>query len=38
MKEIMKMLERYLRDKNWQLNAEKSKMLCFRKGGEEEEE
>jgi len=30
MKEIMKRLER---DKNLQLNAEKSKMLCFRKGG-----
>jgi len=33
MKEIMRRLERYLRDKNLQLNAEKSKMLCFRKGG-----
>jgi len=33
MKEIMTRLERYLRDKNFQLNAEKSKMLCFRKGG-----
>jgi len=32
MKEIMRSLERYLRDKNLQLNAEKSKM-CFRKGG-----
>jgi len=30
----MKRLERYLRNKNLQLNAEKSKMLCFRKGGE----
>jgi len=33
MKETMKSLERYLRNKNLQLNAEKSKMLCFRKGG-----
>jgi len=33
MKEIMKRLERYLRNKNLQLNAEKSEMLCFRKGG-----
>jgi len=32
MKETMKRLERYLRNKNLQLNAEKSKMLCFRKG------
>jgi len=34
MKETMRRLERYLRNKNLQLNAEKSKMLCFRKGGE----
>jgi len=34
MKETMKRLERYLRNKNLQLNAEKLKMLCFRKGGE----
>jgi len=33
MKETMKRLEKYLRNKNLQLNAEKSKMLCFRKGG-----
>jgi len=33
MKEIMRRLERYLRDKNLQLNAEKSKILCFRKEG-----
>jgi len=33
MKEIMRRLERYLRDNNLQLNTEKSKMLCFRKGG-----
>jgi len=33
MKEIMRRLERYLRDKNLQLNVEKSKMLCFRKEG-----
>jgi len=33
MKETMKRLERYLRNKNLQLNAEKSKMLCFRKRG-----
>jgi len=33
MKEIMKRLERYLRNKNLQPNAEKSRMLCFRKGG-----
>jgi len=33
-KERMKRLERYLRNKNLQLNAEKSKMLCFRKGGQ----
>jgi len=33
MKEIMRRLKRYLRDKNLQLNAENSKMLCFRKGG-----
>jgi len=33
MKKIMRRLERYLRDKNLQLNAEKSKMLCFRKRG-----
>jgi len=32
MKEIMRRLGRYLRDKNLQLNAEKSKMMCFRKG------
>jgi len=32
MKETIKRLERYLRNKNLQLNAEKSKMLCFRKG------
>jgi len=32
-KGIMKRLERYLRNKNFQLNAEKSKMLYFRKGG-----
>jgi len=31
MKEIMRRLERYLRDKNLQLNEKKSKMLCFRK-------
>jgi len=29
----MKRLERYLRNKNLQLNAEKLKILCFRKGG-----
>jgi len=33
MKETMERLERYLRNKNLQLNVEKSKMLCFRKGG-----
>jgi len=33
MNETMKRLERYLRSKNLQLNVEKSKMLCFRKGG-----
>jgi len=27
----MRRLERYLKDKNLQLNTEKSKMLCFRK-------
>jgi len=31
MKETMKRLERYPRNKNLQLNAEKSKMLCFRR-------
>jgi len=34
MKEIMRSLERYLREKNLQLDAEKSKLLCFRKGRE----
>jgi len=33
MKEIMRRLEKYLRYKNLQLNAEKSKMLCFKKEG-----
>jgi len=33
MKEIMRRLERYLTNKNLQLNAEKSKMLCFGKIG-----
>lgn len=33
MKEIMRRLERYLKNKNLQLNVEKSKMVCFRKGG-----
>jgi len=33
MKETMKRLDRYLRNKYLQVNAEKSKMLCFRKGG-----
>jgi len=31
MKERMKRLERYLRNKKLQLNAEKSKMLCLRR-------
>jgi len=31
-KETMKRLEEYLRNKNVQLNAEESKVLCFRKG------
>jgi len=31
MKEVMRRLERYLRDKNLQLNAEKLKMLYFKK-------
>jgi len=29
----MRRLERYLKDKNLQLNAKKSKILCFRKRG-----
>lgn len=33
MKEMMKRMERYLRKKKLQLNTEKSKMICFKKGG-----
>jgi len=33
MKEIIKRLDKYLKDKNLELNTEKSKILYFKKGG-----
>lgn len=37
MKEMLKRMERYLRKKKLQLSTEKSKMIGFKKGGEERE-
>ncbi|EZA53790.1 hypothetical protein X777_06686 [Ooceraea biroi] len=33
MEEMMKRMEKYLRKKRLQLNTEKSKMMCFQRGG-----
>lgn len=35
MKEMMKRMEKYLKRKRLQLNTDKSKMVCFKRGGEE---
>lgn len=33
MKEMLKRMERFLKRKKLQLNTEKSKMVCFKRGG-----
>lgn len=35
MKEMMKRMEKYLKRKRLQLNTDKSKMVCFKRGGVE---